>query len=282
MPNHAVKKKAPTKSSAPSSSAADSLSDGLSDSLIPPAPAMAPRQRTLPEQAHGVLEKSEALGGHARKEHDGNDHAYLDGRGKKVATSFMSTYDQDKSFASFMQAGAGSTYLGTKNQPTKTVKKGKNKGKVIPANDIHDGDASYETERKAKGWGTTPLARVSEQQSDGSYKHYNAKVKGGFAKFIHEGGQTRAQTFFPNDYEKLEQPLPGGDVPDSVVQGDTIEDVKGQLRKTTTDERHGDAVGKVVEAPKAQAKRSVPPGKPANWHEMSKTQKRRWNKKNRK
>jgi len=227
---------------------------------IPPAPSLAPKDNLVDpllstgsdrmhRAAHSILERSEVEGGHARAEHDGNDHSYLDGRGKPVATSFMSTYDQDKSFRTFMDNGGGASYLGTKKKKAHKVKKGVNKGKMM-ASDIHDGDAGQGQYR------TAPLARVSERQADGSYEHFNAKVKGGFAKFTKENGKTRAQTFFPNDYEKLERPLPGGQVPTTSVQGDSIDDVKKKLRPTNTVEKTGigeEELGRVVEPPTVQA-----------------------------
>lgn len=278
------KQQAPTQQTAPSPTV-----DPLTDPLIPPAPDPSGLVKpTLVDRSHGLLEQSESLGGHARAEHDGKGFGYLDGRGKKVATTFMSTYDQDKSFGAFMNGGAGSVFNNTKNVPAKTIKKGKNKGKVIPSNDIYQGDAS------GKGtFRTAPLARVSEEQPDGSHRHFNAKVKRGFAKFIHEGGKTRAQTFFPDQYEELEQPLPGGQVPTTRVKGNSIEDVRGKLRPTTTDERHGDPVGKVVERPvetpevTAPVESSTPetgvipprPERPSNWSTMNKNQRRNWNRK---
>ena len=278
--------------------APDPLVDPLEAPVIPEAPVLTKSKPTLTQQAHDLLDRSESQGGHGRKEHDGNSHAYMDGRGKKVATSFMSTYDQDKSFGTFMNAGGGGVYNNTKKQPQRKIKNGKNKGKMIPSNDVHSGDAGQGKYR------TAPLARVSEKQSDGSYEHYNAKVKGGFAKFIHESGSTRAQTFFPNDYEKLERPLPGGQVPTSKVKGDSIEDVQSKLRPTNTVEKSGlGPVGKVVdkppeveepveEAPVQEApveqeavapKKGPVPAKPnrekAGWPSMSKNQKKAFRRK---
>ena len=215
-------------------------------STIPPAPdplkAHASFGRRKANQAHSFLERSETEGGHARGMHSGLSSSDLDSRGKKVATSFLSDYDQDKSMAHLMVAGGGA---GKFSQVASKPGGGYSAGTMT-------GDASGSHYR------TAPLARVSEEQPDGSHKHFNAKVKKGFAKFTRQGGSTRAQTFFPSEYEPLPVPLPGGQVPTDQVKGDSIEDVKGKLRKTDTVEKYGGPdVGKVVEPSPASSEPEV-------------------------
>ncbi len=213
---------------------------------IPTAPTLALAQQDplYLERAGTMLDWSEGRGpkrarAHARSHHVGLSDGDLDARGKPVATSFKSKYDQDKAYATMYGTGQDNNAY---NQATTNPR-----GAVYSDHDIWGKKEDAKGNKNKGGFRTAPLARVAEQQSDGSYEHFNAKVTGAFLKYSKDGTDARVQTLYPNQYQKLEKP----DNPATMPQHVSLNDLHdtGKLRHVEPEVKDSSAKGRVIEAP---------------------------------
>lgn len=213
--------------------------------VIPDAPLLSSfdQDPLKNNRAHRLLDWSEGRGpnkakAHPRSMHSGLTDTQLDNRGKRVTTSFLSDYDQDKALSMVMSVNGAGVF----NQ----VGKGKSGGFGNVNSTVWDSKSDKPGGKSKSGHRTAPLTRVSERQHDGSYEHFNAKVTDTFSKFSKDGpNSSRVQTLYPSGYERLPAPDNPAQMPDHVSL-DSITDT-GKLRHVDPVVQEHFELGKVVE-----------------------------------
>ena len=200
---------------------------------VPSPPPMLSEYQQQISGANDLLDRSEGratvhgvqkpYGAHARKEHVGRKGLELESRNKKYDGAYLNKYEQNKSLAMAMSTNKGKSNWQNSKKPE----------------GIFD---SYD-QPKLTPWMTSPIVRNVEKTGTTKsgkpiYDHFNAKINKASGKFTQDNGMKegrRVQTLFGTDHVRLPKPLPGGQLPSSVLKlGGINKQAKGQLRPTTT------------------------------------------------
>ena len=201
---------------------------------VPSPPPMLSDYQQQISTANDLLDRSEGratihgvqkpYGAHARKEHVGRKGLELESRNKKYDGAYLNKYEQNKSLAMAMSTNKGKSNWQNSKKPE----------------GLFD---SYD-QPKLTPWMTSPIVRNVEKTGTTKsgkpiYDHFNAKISKASGKFTQDNGMKegrRVQTLFGTDHVRLPKPLPGGQVPSSVLKlGGINKQAKGQLRPTTTE-----------------------------------------------
>lgn len=162
--------------------------------VIPKAPTGGPKPNPTVNSGK-MIDDGEKAGGHARDRHVGKSDSYLAGRGKGVATSYLTKSDQNK---------AVTEMLGTKDLQKKMNKLG-----TKPNNTTSASDQPTPIGKGGPTWNkTAPITRVVK---DG--QAFNAKATQNKVELLKTGGKVNIHSAFATTpkggFTPLEKPASG-------------------------------------------------------------------------
>jgi hypothetical protein len=174
---------------------------------IPSAPPLPGKTGLSASDAGRKLDKSDARTAtnkspaHNRSQHVGKTGAQLTARNKPVATSYLTKADQNKAAQSLLTS--------TKGQNKVSSLKADANGKTRTITGTTPGGPG----KPGATWNKTAvITKVSEKQSDGSVKVFNAKATNHQMDLSKSGGKVNVQTTYATKpkggFTPLEKPLP--------------------------------------------------------------------------